>query len=81
MYATKQTHRCGEQTRSTSGEKQIERGITVDKIKKQTFMYRIKKQHGYIIQHGELKLLFCNNFKESIVHKILNYYVVYLKLI
>ena len=50
-------------------------------MKKQTFMYRINKQHGYIIQHGKMKLLFCNNFKESIIHKILNHYVVYMKLI
>ena len=32
-------------------------------------MYKIDKQQGYIVQHRELQLLFCNNFKWSIIYK------------
>ena len=32
-------------------------------------MYEINKQQGYMVQHRELQLLFCNNVKWSILHK------------
>ena len=28
-----------------------------------TNMYKINKQQGYIVQHGKIQPLFCNNFK------------------
>ena len=32
-------------------------------------MYKADKQKGYIIQHREMYLLFCKNFKWSIIYK------------
>ena len=36
-------------------------------------------RQGYIVQHEEIQPLFYNNFKWSIINKILQHYVVYLK--
>ena len=63
IYATqKQTHRHREQT---SGY-QKEEGRGKDKLgvwdyHKQTIMYKINKQQGYIIQYGELQPISYNN--------------------
>ena len=41
---------------------------------------KIDKQQGCIVQHREIQPLSCNNFKWSIIDKILNYFAIHLKL-
>ena len=43
-------------------------------------MYEIDNQEGYIVQHREISPLFYNNFKCNTIYKILNHYVVHLRL-
>ena len=65
----KQTHRYGEQTSSYQWGKGKRGGnIWVVEWEVQTAMYKINKQQGYIVQHGEIQPLFCNNFKWSIIY-------------
>lgn len=45
----------------------------------QTTVYK-NKQQEYIVQHGEIQPLFCNNLKWNIIYKKFESYAVNLKL-
>ena len=47
------------------GQKGQDRGMEL----RDSTMYKADKQKGYIIQHREMYLLFCKNFKWSIIYK------------
>ena len=66
----KQSHRYRNKLVDTSGEKEEEKNkIGLGDLEVQVTIYKMDKQEGYIVQHREMQLLFCNNFKWCIIHK------------
>ena len=65
----------------TSGEREGRRGKTgVEYFEEQT-VYKIDKQQGYIVQHREYSHYFVVTLSGVKSIKVLNHYVVHLKLI